>query len=269
MSTLRLHEGISSRFLGNTRSLVVYLPPFYTPKKRYPVLYMHDGQNLFDPKTGFAGQCWEMGATADRLIRTKAVLPLIIVGIYNTGMERVNEYTSTPDATIARGIGGKAALYGKFLIEEVMPFIGKNYPVLHTPQQTGVGGSSLGGLISLWLGLNHPQVFGKLAVFSPSVWWDNRQVIKEVQQIPENHRPQSKIWLDMGTNEGNNPRLTLAEARLLKETLIGHGWEEGKILRYYEASGGMHNEKAWAARVAPMLSFLYADLSVVSTSPPI
>jgi predicted alpha/beta superfamily hydrolase len=255
MSNLPLHEGFSSHFLGNTRSLIVYLPPTYTPKKRYPVLYMHDGQNLFDPKTGFAGQCWEMGATADRLIASKAIPPLIIVGIYNTGMERVNEYTSTPDKTIARGMGGKAALYGKFVVEEVMPFMEKNYPILRGPEHTGVGGSSLGGLISLWLGLNYPKAFGKLAVFSPSVWWNNRQVIQDVQHFSGS--PQSKIWLDMGTNEGNNPRLTLIEAQLLKETLIGQGWEDRKTLQYYESVGGMHNEAAWARRVAPCLEFLY------------
>jgi predicted alpha/beta superfamily hydrolase len=255
MSTLRLHERFSSRFLGNTRTLIIYLPPQYNSKKRYPVLYMHDGQNLFDPKTGFAGQCWEMGETTDRLILDKAIAPLIIVGIYNTGMERVNEYTSTPDKTIARGMGGKATLYGKFVVEEVMPFIEKTYPVQRGPEHTGVGGSSLGGLISLWLGLHYPTVFGKLAVFSPSVWWDNRQVVKAVQEMQ--FVPTSKIWLDMGTNEGDNPRLTLIEAQLLKETLISRGWEDGKMLNYYEALGGMHNEKAWAIRVAPMLSFLY------------
>ena len=147
---------------------MVYLPPGYVEDtgRTYPVLYMHDGQNLFDPATAFGGNEWRLDDTAEELIERGAIEPLIIVGIYNTGEQRIHEYTPTTDPKLG---GGKADLYGKMLVEEVKPFIEKTYRTLPGPENTGMGGSSLGGLVTLHLGIQYPQVFGKLAVLSPSV----------------------------------------------------------------------------------------------------
>ena len=158
---LRRHEKFRSKFLRNQRSLAVYLPPGYhdQPHRRFPVLYLHDGQNLFDGSTSFIpGQDWHVGQTADTEIKDGRVEPLVIVGIYNVGKGRIQEYTPT---RVPRLGGGRADRYGKFLLEEVMPFMHREYRVDSGPLRSGIGGSSLGGLVSLYLGLSRPDVFGK------------------------------------------------------------------------------------------------------------
>ena len=174
---LRKHEGFRSRFLRNQRDLIVYVPPGYDdqPFEKFPILYLHDGQNLFDRATAFGGQDWNVHGAANHVIGTGTVQPLIIVGIYNTGKSRIHEYTPTKAPKLG---GGRADRYGKFLIEEVMPFIQLEYRVAPDPRVTGIGGSSLGGLLSLYLGLQHPQVFGKIAALSPSVWWQQSMIMK-------------------------------------------------------------------------------------------
>jgi hypothetical protein len=169
-SRLVRHSAFPSRVLERPRDVVVYLPPGYDeePARRYPVLYMHDGQNLFDPETAFVrGQHWRLGEMADMLIAEGRVEPLVIVGVYHTGHGRVHEYTPTKDARIG---GGEARLYGRLLVEG-SPFIDARYRTDPARERTGLGGSSLGGLVSMFLGLRHADVFGQLAVMSPSVWW--------------------------------------------------------------------------------------------------
>ena len=256
---IRFHKAFHSNILNNNRDVIVYLPPVYEAhkEKRYSVLYLHDGQNLFDGATSFIpGQEWRVDETAQSLIAAGKVEPLIIVGIYNTGKDRVDEYTPAPDAKYK--IGGKADLYGRMLVEELKPFIDANYRTLSDARHTGLGGSSLGGLVSLYLGLKYPDVFGLLAVVSPSVWWANNYIVKYVEA--ERKRPRVRIWLDIGTREGSNAEAaqkTVVDARLLKEALIRKGWKPGKDLSYFEADGAEHNERAWAARVESILEFLF------------
>jgi len=256
---IRFHKAFHSNILNNNRDVIVYLPPVYEAhkEKRYSVLYLHDGQNLFDGATSFIpGQEWRVDETAQSLIAAGKVEPLIIVGIYNTGKDRVDEYTPAPDAKYK--IGGKADLYGRMLVEELKPFIDANYRTLSDARHTGLGGSSLGGLVSLYLGLKYPDVFGLLAVVSPSVWWANNYIVKYVEA--ERKRPPVRIWLDIGTREGSNAEAaqkTVVDARLLKEALIRKGWKPGKDLSYFEADGAEHNERAWAVRVKSILEFLF------------
>lgn len=255
----RMHEKFRSQFLPTARNIIVYLPPGYEREtyKRYPILYLHDGQNLFDGATSYIpGQEWRVDETAQHLIESREIEPLIIVGIYNAGTERVNEYTPTRDARIK--MGGQAHLYGRMIVEELMPFINRTYRTLHGAENAGLGGSSLGGLATLHLGLKYPHVFGRLAVISPSVWWDGREIVREVEALP--HKTHSRIWLDIGTAESNSPtqnEVTVANARLLRDALVGKGWREGADLRYFEAEGAPHSEHAWAERVAPILKFLF------------
>src|SRR5262249_44323272 len=152
-----------SKILNNDRRLIVWLPPGYnTRQQRYPVLYMHDGQNLFDDATSFLGE-WHADETATMLIEQKRIEPIIIVGVENTGTSRLDEYTPTEgeDRTGAttRRAGGRGELYAQFLIQEVKPFIDANYRTLPDREHTAVAGSSLGGLISLYLGYQHGDVF--------------------------------------------------------------------------------------------------------------
>jgi predicted alpha/beta superfamily hydrolase len=248
----RYHENFPSALLNNHRTLIVYLPPGYdsAPARRYPALYLHDGQNVFDSATAFAGQEWQVDETAQQLITAGEIEPLIIVGVYNTGEQRIDEYTTTRDER--RQAGGRANLYGRFLVEEVKPFIDKRYRTLPGPETTALGGSSLGALVTLHLGLKYPQVFSKLLVMSPSVWWDKGVILREVEALRA--KPTTRIWLDMGTREGH---VALAQVRLLRDALTAQGWRLNADLHFLEARGARHTESAWAKRVAPALKFLF------------
>jgi predicted alpha/beta superfamily hydrolase len=256
---IRLHKDFHSKILNNDRDVIVYLPPGYDKEKQrsYSVLYFHDGQNLFDGATSYIpGQEWRLDEAAQSLIAAGKIEPLIIVGVYNTGKDRVDEYT--PVAEPKYKAGGKADLYGRLLVEELKPFIDKTYRTKKDAAHTGLGGSSLGGLVSIYLGLKYPNVFGRLAVVSPSVWWGNNQIVHYV--AAQKKKPSLRVWLDIGTKEGRDAaeaQTTVDGARLLKETLIKKGWKLGRDLKYFEAEGAEHNERAWAARSDQMLQFLF------------
>ena len=251
---VRKHPGFRSRILKATRAVTVYLPPGYEEdtERAYPLLVMQDGQNLFDPGTSFIrGQTWRVAETADAVMGAREAAPVVIVGVANGGEKRLAEYTPSRDWKMG---GGDAGRYGEMVIAELLPFLRKEYRVTRDAAQTGIGGSSLGGLVSLWMGLRYPETFGKLAVLSPSVWWNHKYIVSYLNDRgPElEHRP--KIWLDVGDAEG---RRTLADAELLDARLKAHGWREGVDLRFERVQGGGHNEAAWAERVGPLLRFLY------------
>jgi predicted alpha/beta superfamily hydrolase len=256
------HRAFPSRFLKNTRDIIVYLPPGYNDPvaRRYPVLFMHDGQNLFDSATSFARAEWGLDETAETLIRDGQIEPLIIVGIYNTGLNRLAEYTQVADRA---GRGGRADAYGKLLIKELKPFIDSEYRTLPGPANTGLGGSSLGGLVSLFLGLRHPLVFGKLIVMSPSVWWANRAILRNARRA--SHAHSQRIWLDIGRCEGScedqNSSKAVRDAADVRDVLLARGWELGRDLQYLEAAGAGHNELAWGARIGDALQFLFPPVS--------
>jgi predicted alpha/beta superfamily hydrolase len=248
---LRKHQGFRSRFLRNQRDLIVYLPPGYDqqPDRRFPVLYLHDGQNLFDGATSFIpGMDWHVGQTADQCIYEGRVEPLIIVGMYNT-KARIREYTPTQVPKLG---GGRADRYAKFLIEECKPFIEREYRTRGGEEATGIGGSSLGGLVSLYLGLKLPHVFGRIAALSPSVWW-NQRVMLRFAEAAEVY-PHPRIWLDIGTREG--PRI-VQDVEQFRDVLLQKGWRPEQDLHYERIEGAEHNEAAWAQRVGPFLQFLY------------
>jgi predicted alpha/beta superfamily hydrolase len=248
---LRKHDNFRSRYLRNQRDLVVYLPPGYDeqPWRRFPVLYLHDGQNLFDRATSFAGQDWNVQGAADHLINAGSLAPLIVVGIYNTGKSRIHEYTPTKAPKLG---GGRADRYAKFLLQEVMPFIQHEYRADPNPRLTGIGGSSLGGLVSLYLGLKLPQNFGKIAALSPSVWWNQRVIVRFAATARVDLHP--AIWLDIGTKEG--PRI-VPDVEQFRDVLLQKGWALGYNLHYERIEGGEHNELAWSQRIGRVLEFLY------------
>jgi predicted alpha/beta superfamily hydrolase len=252
---LRKHQQFISRLLEDHHDLIVYLPPMYDAQsgRRFPVLYMQDGQNLFDPETSFiTGNYWRLGETADALIEAGAIEPMIIVGIYNAGVKRIDEYTPVEDKRLG---GGQADAYGRMLVQELKPHIDTQYRTLPGAGNCGIGGSSLGGLVTLYLGLRYPSVFSRLAVMSPSVWWRNRTILETVAAITQ--KPELRIWLDIGTRESTR---AVPDARALRDGLIRKGWRLGDDLAYFEADGGAHTESAWAERVAPMLRFLFPAL---------
>ena len=252
---LRKHEQFRSRFLRNQRDLIVYVPPGYDqqPQRRFPVLYLHDGQNLFDRATAFGGQDWNVHGAADYLIQSGSLEPILIVGIYNTGKSRIQEYTPSKAPKLG---GGRADRYGKFLLQEVMPFIQNEYRSQTGPQVTGIGGSSLGGLVSLYFGLKYPQTFGKIAALSPSVWWNQRVILRLAAAA--NLHPRPSIWLDIGTREG--PKI-VPDVEQFRDLLLKKGWRQGQDLHYERVEGAEHNEAAWSQRVGPFLQFLYPAIT--------
>ncbi len=247
----RTHEKFHSRFLEWDHTLIVFRPPGYEgdAARRYPVLYLHDGQNIFDQATS-VGEEWRVDETALGLITAGQIAPLIIVGIYNTGEHRIDEYTPTVD--LEKRHGGKADLYGRMLIEEIKPFIDREYRTLPDARNTGLGGSSLGGLLTVHLGIRHSEVFSKIAALSPSVWWDRRVIVREVSEL--HAKLPLRIWLDAGTQEGAE---VVADARALRDAFIAKGWVAGQDLTYIEAEGAQHNEASWASRVDSVLKFLF------------
>jgi predicted alpha/beta superfamily hydrolase len=253
--TLRFHRSIPSRHVEGGRDVIVYLPPGYNEAKstRYPVLYMHDGQNLFDAATAFANQEWGLDELAESLIGEGVIEPLIIVGIYNAGENRIAEYTHVRDR---RGQGGRARLHARFLVEELKPFIDSEYRTLPDTANTGLGGSSLGGLVTLYLGLHYPEVFGKLIVMSPSVWWARRAILREVRKAQGKFN--QKIWLDIGTCEGSDSEACVRNVRDLRDALLKRGWTLGRDLRHVEDEGAGHDEKAWGHRMKDALTFLFS-----------
>ena len=254
---VRVHEGFKSKHLVNGRRLLVYLPPDYEKSKseRYPVLYMHDGQNLFDDATSFAGE-WHADETAEKLIREGKIPQLIIVGIENAGGDRVDEYTPVT----SRGEGGRGALYAKFVVEEVKPFIDKTYRTKPDRASTGVGGSSLGGLISLYIVQQYPDVFGRCAAVSPSLWWNLGQFLAEAQKDATWARG-TRIWLDMGTKE-DEENVMVSQVRIndctdFARSLQRAGLKPEQDFTWRKIEGAGHNEAAWAERFDEVLIYLY------------
>jgi predicted alpha/beta superfamily hydrolase len=247
----RTHEAFRSKHLEWDHTLLVLRPPGYDadPNRRYPVLYLHDGQNVFDKATS-VGEEWRVDETAMGLITAGAIEPLIIVGIYNTGEHRIDEYTPTVDTE--KKHGGKADQYGRMLIEEIKPFIDREYRTRPDAGSTGLAGSSLGGLLTLHLGICHPGVFGKIAALSASVWWDKKVILREVAALPG--KLPIRIWLDAGTQEGEE---VIADSRALRDALVAKGWIVGQDLIYIEAEGAQHNEASWGSRVDSVLKYLF------------
>src|SRR5260370_28276134 len=194
---IRLHKNFHSRFLSRDRDIIVYLPPGYEQEqtRRYAVLYMQDGQNIFDVATSFfVGMERHLDEKAQALIVRGAIRPLIIVGIYSTGQDRINEYTPTRIPVVNKG--GQADLYGRMLVEEIKPFIDAQYRTLPKPSNTGLGGSSLGVLVTVYLGLKYSNTFGKLAVSSPACYWDAEMIVRHVQSLLAKTR--QRMWLAVG-----------------------------------------------------------------------
>jgi len=236
---------IESAQLKNSRSLRIYLPPRYgeNAAKRYPVLYMHDGQNLFDAKTAAYGVAWDIDETANRLIATGIMDEIIVVGIDNTP-DRIPEYTPCCDPKYG---GGKLDAYQAFVVDTVKPYIDKTLRTIPGKDATAIMGSSLGGIASVAIAQRRPDVFSKAGGVSSSFWWNNREL---VAKLPP--RVAVKFYLDAGTsNDG------IEETNAMRDAMLKQGYRQDADLFYYADAGGGHNEKSWAARVEKPLTWFF------------
>ena len=249
-------EGVG---LLEPRTITVWLPPGAQMGPELPVLYMHDGQNLFAPDALWGG--WQVGVTLDEAIGTGMLSPLLVVGIDNTGA-RMDEYTQVEDVIDGQLMGGRADEYADFVVGGVKPFIEARYPARGDAASIGVMGSSLGGLVSLYIGLRHPTVFGSIASMSGTIAWGsigagNPTIVDAyLEQPPTGLR----IYLDSGGDEGMGCPEDGSDNYCgnveLADALRGLGWVDEQDLFYRWDPGAPHNEAAWASRVlAAMLDW--------------
>jgi predicted alpha/beta superfamily hydrolase len=244
-------RGFESKILGNAREITIYLPAGYDDRddRRYPVLYMQDGQNLFDAERAYIpGQHWKLKEAADHAIGERTAAPMIIVGVDHAGPGRLDEYTPVKDEQ--HNGGGRADDYARMLVDELKPLIDSRYRTLTDPDHTAIAGSSLGGLVSLHAVLTRRDVFGRAAAMSPSVWWGQRAILDTVEAY---EGPPPRLWADTGGREGME---ALQNARELRDRLAAKGWGD-ESLRYYEDRRADHSERAWERRVRTVLEFLF------------
>jgi len=267
---LRIHRAFQSAIMRNNRSIRVWLPPGYEADvdKRYPVLYMMDGQNLFDASTSFAGE-WHIDRTMTRLIEEKQIEPMIVVGIDNAGAARASEYTSVQEPRYEGRIVPQGTEFTRMLMEEIVPMIEGVYRTRATGEahrgdtsigeaQRGdaryIGGSSLGGLISIDIARNHPGQFAGVIAMSTSLWWNNGWM---VDQLAKNAVAMKsiRVWLDFGTAEDADPKSQAYSLSLVRRlTMILRAG--GVTCEYLEVPGGQHNEAAWAKRFDAAVLFV-------------
>ena len=244
---VRVARGVASPELRTSRDLLVALPPSYTAEgRRYPVLYMQDGQNLFDPATSHAGD-WGLPASLD-LLADRGV-EAIVVGIPNAGRRRSYEYSPFRDTI--HGGGGGGDRYLAFLVETVKRLVDRSFRTLPDRAHTVIAGSSLGGLISLYALWRHADVFGAAGVLSPALWFADRAMLRYAGRTAA--RVPGRIHLDVGTGEGAE---AVADARALRDILVAAGYVPGRDLSYVEEEGGGHDEAAWGRRFLTAMPFL-------------
>jgi predicted alpha/beta superfamily hydrolase len=239
--------------LGRTRRVWVYLPPDYaTSGRRYPVLYMHDGQNLFDAATGFSGE-WGVDEALDSL-HAAGDPGVIVVAVDHGGQHRLDEYNPW---THPRHGGGEGAAYVRFLAETLKPYVDARFRTLPDRAHTGIAGSSMGGLISLYAVLEHGDVFGRAGVFSPALW-----IAPEVfpaARRPRGTRPSPRISFVTGGQEGDDPAAYAGDQRRMVETLGEAGYRVGREVDAVIRPDGTHAEWFWRREFPAVYRWLFAE----------
>lgn len=233
--------------LNRKRTIRLYLPPNYSTGGLFPVIYMHDGQNLFDNATSFAGE-WKVDEILDSLYTYRG-FSAIVVAIYNDEKERINEYSPWKNDSL--GIGGDGDKYVKFIVNTLKPFIDRHYRTLSGRENTAIMGSSMGGLISLYAALEYPDVFGKAAIFSPSLWFSPKMNIylqkykrKKVQQL----------YFLVGEKEGVG---MIEDLNRTLELLKNAGFDDEYYVKTKIAPDGRHAEWFWSREFGEAIRYLY------------
>jgi predicted alpha/beta superfamily hydrolase len=261
---LRVYRGLCSPQLDNRRDVLAWLPESYgRGEERYPVLYMQDGQNLFDAYASHSGE-WRVDETMTELGREGC--EAIVVGVPNQGELRMVEYDPYPSTRRGRP-DGRGEAYLDFIMETVKPLIDASFRTRPGPEWTGIAGSSMGGLISVYGFLVHPERFGLCGAFSTAYWPGDHGLVRTVEARATGR---GRLYLDVGTCEGRvlaghgrRPRARrrldeayVAGVRALRDGLVAHGYRPGESLMYVEEAGAVHDEEAWARRLPAAVRFL-------------
>lgn len=238
------HKEFYSALLENKRDIVVWMPQGYdaikNKNKKYPVLYMHDGQNILDPKTSYIGKDWRVDETVTKLIRQKRIKEIIVVGIYNTP-DRLDEYSWSE----------KGQKYLQFITSELKPIIDATYRTLPDKENTAIIGSSMGGLISFYAAWNYPEIFSMAGCMSSSFYYNNDKSIKTVEEY-SGTKKHIKLYIDHGEDGAVRGQKMFVE-------LSKKGYVIGQDIDYYYAPGAEHNEKEWAVRLERPLLFFFKN----------
>lgn len=249
---------IASSYLGTARRLTVWGPARALQGRGgpYPVLYLNDGQNLFDPARAFAGSTWRVPQSAAQLVRRRRIAPMLIVGIDHGGSRRSREYLPVEDDRNPEARKPLGREYAEFVTREVLPFIARTYPVARGAAFTGLGGSSYGGVAALYTSIVKPGVFGRLLIESPSLYVGREYLLRRARRAT---RWPSRLYLGVGTAETSRPdwnEETVANVRTL-EAILRRAGLGPRRLRVHVAEGERHSEGAWAARLPEALAFLF------------
>ena len=240
IGNVEFHRKIYSRLMDKKLDFFVWLPAGYeaNPSKSYPVLYMHDGQNLIDPKVSFAGRDWQVDETLTKLIKEYKIKEIIVVGIYNTS-ERLEEYSDTE----------KGEKYRKFITEELKPFVDSKYRTIADNKNTAIIGSSMGGLVSFLIAWKHPEIFSMAGCMSSSFYYKDEKVFKMIDEY-KGEKKHIKFYIDHGEDG-----LLRGQKMFCKLTQLGY--VIGTDLDYFYARGAEHNETEWAKRLERPLIFFF------------
>jgi predicted alpha/beta superfamily hydrolase len=254
-----VRHDIRSLYLGTDRRITVWLPPGYNRRlnrTRYPVLYLNDGQNLFEPERAFAGNTWRVPEIAADLVRRHRIPPILIVGIDHGVANRAREYLPVEDERnpFARRPLGRE--YAEFVTREVLPFIARSYPIAPGTASVGIGGSSYGAISALYTTLVKPGIFGRLLIESPSLYVGRQHLLRLSRRAK---RWPSRVSLGVGTRETNNAARNEETVKnvLLLERILNRARLGPKRLRINVEEGAGHTESAWAARLPEALEFLF------------
>lgn len=256
--------------LERRRTLRIYLPPDYEKSnKRYPVFYMQDGQNLYKNKDAAYGVSWKVGEALDRLIHEDKCKEIIVVGIDNGEDKRFFEYSIwNTDEMTYKGktikmpftVGGEGSAYIDFTVNTLKPYIDENFRTMPDRENTAIGGSSMGGLISLLTGLAHQDKFSKVATISTALFFCIEDIEKYIKT--QGYREEMKIYMDLGTEETSDssvevfPKIYLESNEMLFNFLRNNGFEN---IKYQICQGAVHHESEWAKRFPDIVQWLFKD----------
>ncbi len=237
--------------LGRTRRIWIYLPPSYqTSTRRFPVLYLQDGQNLFDRATSFSGE-WEVDETLNRLAAAGDG-GCIVVGIDNDGAQRLNEYSAWNNPAYG---GGEADRYTRFIVETLKPYIDANYRTQPDRLSTGIGGSSMGSLLAMYAARQHEQTFGKVLVFSPAFWFARTEARVHARTRP--HTLPTKVYFMSGANESST---MVSDMAAIRDSLSAAGFAANEM-KWVVKQDGQHSEWFWAREFGAGYQWLFSDVT--------